>query len=154
MQIFPYSTSFLFHLFDDPPVLSSLNKFESHKGPNSSTTPIAFLGLLIATTMAINKTAIETFIHKISICGDLRKGSPFRQAGEGEERMLSCPTQIVYNLNGDNPIKCGNRMTLFKTMVKQTTRTGRIKSEGKLFPPPTRVSKTSRRERMEPGYPP
>ena len=154
LQIFPYSTSFLFHLFDDPPVLSSLNKFESHKGPNSSTTPIAFLGLLIATTMAINKTAIETFIHKISICGDLRKGSPFRQAGEGEERMLSCPTQIVYNLNGDNPIKCGNRMTLFKTMVTQTTRTGRIKSEGKLFPPPTRVSKTSRRERMEPGYPP
>ena len=50
LQIFPYSTSFLFSLFHDPPppnpVLSSLNKFESHKGPNSSTTPTAFLGLL------------------------------------------------------------------------------------------------------------
>lgn len=105
--------SFTYSMTPPPPVLSSLNKFESHKGPNSPTTPTAFPGLLIATTMTINKTAIETFIHTINICGDLRKGW-----GRKERMLSSCPTQIVYNLNGDNSVKYGNWMTLFKTMAK------------------------------------
>lgn len=87
-----------------PPVLFSINKSESHKGPNSCTTPIAPLGLLVAIKMAINKTAIETFIHTISTCGELRKG-------RGDKRRNAPPTptpQKVYNLNGDNEIKNGS----------------------------------------------
>lgn len=94
--VFPSSTRFLmsFYLSDDAPVLSRVNKSDSHKDLNCCKFPTASLCLLAATKMGINKTAIGTFIRTVSVCGEVRKGQGIK------ERALA-PTQRFYNFHGD-----------------------------------------------------